>query len=67
MATWYEEQRKNREAARRLRAAGIRDEEPLFFGSGRGRAFGRRPVGIFTTGSQAGPKVESPDPQEKRD
>jgi hypothetical protein len=66
MATWYELQRKDREAARRLRERGIPDEKPLFCGSGRGRAFGRRPV-VILTGSQADPKVESPDREEKRD
>ncbi len=66
MATWYEIQRKNREASRRLRAQGIWDEEPLFFAGGRGRAFGRKPVGIPAR-PQTGPKSESPDGQEKRD
>jgi len=66
MATWYEKQKKDREAARRLRARGIPDEKPLFFTGGRGCAFGRRPVSIPTS-PQPSPKSESPDGVEKQD
>ena len=66
MATWYEKQRKDREAARRLRARGICDEPPLFSTCGRGCALGRRPVSIPPR-PQAGPTSESPDGVEKQD
>jgi hypothetical protein len=65
---WYERKRREREQTRRLTELGyvIKDEPPLFFTGGRGRAFGRRPVGT-PTGSQTSPKVESADWEEKRD
>jgi hypothetical protein len=42
------------------------EEKPLFFGSGRGRAFGRRPIGM-TSAPQPCPKPESRDEEAKQD
>ncbi len=65
MATWYEIQRKNREASRRLRGRESGTKSPCSSRAGRGWAFGRKPVGIPAR-PQTGPKSESPDGQEKR-
>jgi hypothetical protein len=62
MATWYEIKRKQREQTERLRRRGllndIPEEKPLFCGSGRGRAFGRRP---YTSDSPPRPPIAADD------
>jgi hypothetical protein len=62
MATWYEIQRKNREAARRLRERGIPDQPPLFFGSGRGRGFGRKPYDYYRPAPKRADTPATSDP-----
>jgi hypothetical protein len=65
---WYERKRREREQTRRLKELGyvIKDEPPLFFTGGRGRAFGRRPLS-FPTRPQPAPDPQSSDGAEQPD
>jgi hypothetical protein len=65
--TYKEWKKKYDKAGRRLREMGIPDEKPLFFGSGRGRAFGRKPYRSYSPPSPPKPTPNQPDESAKQE